>query len=139
MGSAVRPIYCVPIAFGASITLANCGLYVPAIEAGRVPSQETVDRTANFVNAVAAQVNCELGKAVNQTATDLGADWLYTWSAKTTLTVDEKSTLNPGLSLTRDVFTLVHENGAAATYCDNNNHCTRGYWRDLPKRGGVAE
>jgi hypothetical protein len=33
----------------------------------------------------------------------------------------------------------VQENGAAATYCDSNHHCTRGYWRDLPKRGGTTE
>jgi hypothetical protein len=104
----VRLIFCGPILLGASIGLASCGFYVPAIEAGRVPSQETVERTASFVNAVAAHVNCELGKAVNQTAADLGADWLYAWSAKTTLTltVDEKSSLSPGLAISRDVFTL---------------------------------
>lgn len=96
--------------FGCALALsvAGCGYTVPAIEAGRTPSTETSERTATFVNAVAAHVKCELGKAVRRTAEDIGAYWLYGWSAKTTLTltVDEKSTFNPGLTFPRDVFTL---------------------------------
>ncbi len=92
----------------AAVSLGACGYTVPAIEAGRTPSTETAERTATFVNAVAAHVNCELGKAIRKTADDVGADWLYGWSAKTTLTltIDEKSTISPGLTFPREVFTL---------------------------------
>ncbi|WP_375415452.1 hypothetical protein [uncultured Bradyrhizobium sp.] len=96
-------------AVGALSGLCGCGLSVPDIELGHPTRQEAASADANFVNAVAAHVNCELGQAVNQTVRDLNdANWLYTWSAKTTLTltVDEKGSVKPGVSLMRNAFTL---------------------------------
>src|SRR5262249_184842 len=56
-----------------------------------------------FVRSVAAHVHCELRRALYDTVHDLDADWLWNWSAQIslTLTVEEKSTLSPGLSLSK--------------------------------------
>jgi len=40
----------------------------------------------------------------------------------------DPKTLSPG----RLCHAVVHDDGAAATYVDQDHFCTAGYWRDLP-------
>ena len=89
------------VALCATFVLCSCGTVVPSFD----PKFVTEYDASTFVNSIANHVHCELAHAVKDTYRDLGApvSWLAGWSAKVslTLTVDEKTSLNPGLSLTK--------------------------------------
>jgi outer membrane murein-binding lipoprotein Lpp len=88
--------------------LGGCGTYVPDIQ----EFWGTANDAQIKVNAIASQVQCELGQAVRALVNDDKAQakqfgiprqvaWLETWGAQVTLTftIDEKSSLSPGLTL----------------------------------------
>lgn len=87
-----------------SCFLSACGWVTPEFY---LPSQTPYD-TGIFVNRIANQVKCELGKAVydvimeyqEKNANPVG--WLATWGAKATLKiiVEEKSNLSPSVLVT---------------------------------------
>jgi hypothetical protein len=85
-------------------SLSGCGWVVPKID----PLAQTPYDTGIFVNRIANQVKCELGKAVYDVIAEYQekntnpVGWLATWGAKATLKliVDEKSNLSPGVLVT---------------------------------------
>ncbi len=87
-------------ALAASLFLSGCGLRTPefALSGDPIDSQ-------NLVNAVTAEVKCELRAGLlyvlEQRNIDNTLDFLKDWSAKVTikLVIDEKTVVNPGLSL----------------------------------------
>lgn len=85
-----------------ALALGGCGLTVPRIDHAKSEEESPI-----FVQAVTKNVHCQLRQAVLDTYRRFqdGADisWLRTWSAQVTLTinVDEKTSLNPGLVLTK--------------------------------------
>lgn len=114
----------------AGISLSCCGSYTPNIHEFWGTSQNATAMEA----AVAAQISCELGNAINSfhkpnTARLASEDgFLFHWLAQVTLTftVDEQSTLNPTPSFVKklhplskgETFTL----GLSGTY---KNQATR--------------
>jgi hypothetical protein len=87
-----------------SALLSGCGLLVPEMEEFYEPqTQEML-----FENTVVSNVKCELALAVRDalayysTGVHNDVSWLAGWGATVTLklTADEKSALNPGVSLT---------------------------------------
>jgi hypothetical protein len=83
--------------------LGGCGLSVPQMaDIYQNPRDEK-----QFENIIVQNVKCELHRGVQNTFDYFGADpgiaWLRGWGATVNLklTVDEKSTLTPGLSLNR--------------------------------------
>jgi hypothetical protein len=85
------------------IILTGCGMSVPPLEFGEPSGTEAKITAAKLVRSIAGHVHCELRRALYDTIHDLGTEWLWDWSAQITLTltVDEKSSLSPGLSLTK--------------------------------------
>jgi hypothetical protein len=92
----------------ASISLSGCGLFVPEMQ--EFPNSKDSEKFDE--NMVVNQIKCELHKGVQDTLNDPlfssaapvpgnSINWLRTWGAKVTLelTVDEKGSLNPGISL----------------------------------------
>ncbi len=90
---------------GASVLLAGCGLYVPEMQ----PFFEDASREKAFENIIVNNVKCELRNGVYETMEMLrtntpypgeNIDWLLRQGATVTLklSVDEKSSLNPGIS-----------------------------------------
>src|SRR5215471_13443260 len=87
-----------------ALLLTGCGWVTPSID----PFAQTPYDTGIFVNRVANQVKCELGKAVYdvisayQERDGNPVGWLITWGAKATLKiiVDEKSNASPGVLVT---------------------------------------
>lgn len=84
--------------------LTSCGLAAPALD----HADDSAEAGALFVNAVTTHVHCELRNALffaydGLKEKGVSADWLREWAAKVTLTVnvDEKSSLGPGVTLTR--------------------------------------
>jgi hypothetical protein len=93
--------------FGASL-LGGCGTYVPDV----LEFWTGENDLAFKVNAIASQVQCELGQAVRSLIADdirqskelkipRRAAWLESWGAQVTLTfvIDEKTLFNPGATL----------------------------------------
>lgn len=93
--------------FGVSL-LGGCGTYVPDVLEFWAGENDLGFK----VNAIASQVQCELGQAVRSLVEDdkrqaaqfnipRRAAWLELWGAQVTLTftIDEKSLLNPGATL----------------------------------------
>jgi hypothetical protein len=92
--------------------LAGCGTYVPNIQDFyEVSGSSPTAATADLVDAIVKQIRCEITNAV-QTAVlydwdsagmngKRDIDWFDSWAATAllTLTIEEKTTLNPGLSL----------------------------------------
>lgn len=110
--------------------LSGCGWVVPKID----PLSQTPYDTGIFVNRIANQVKCELGKAVydviaeyqEKNANPVG--WLATWGAKATLKiiVDEKSNISPGVLVTPPgVFSLA---GDASLSSDATRTVTIGFF-----------
>jgi hypothetical protein len=87
----------------ALLLLTGCGMSVPPLEFGQTSPEEAKKSAAAFVRSVAGHVHCELRRAIYDATYVLDAGWLWNWSAQIslTLTVDEKSTLSPGLSLSK--------------------------------------
>lgn len=89
----------------ALVSLSGCGTYTPDIvEAWAQPGEEQ-----RVVNAIVQRVRCEIREAVNivldadiQDARDTNSprqlEWLENWGAQATLTLtmDEKTNINPG-------------------------------------------
>lgn len=86
-----------------------CGLYVPGLQG----EFESKDHEKADENVIVNQIECELTRGIQETLsdpffrtpTDLkgnSVDWLNTWAAQVTLdlTVEDKSALSPGISLT---------------------------------------
>jgi hypothetical protein len=86
------------------VILGGCGLLVPEMEEFYQPQSEQ----QQFENIVVNNVKCELALAVRdaedyyKTGLHNDVSWFNGWGATVTLklTVDEKSALNPGVSLT---------------------------------------
>jgi hypothetical protein len=85
------------------LLLTGCGMSVPPLEFGEAPGTEAKIHSAQFVKSIAGHVHCELRRALYDTIHDLETPWLWDWSAQIslTVTVDEKSSISPGLSLTK--------------------------------------
>jgi hypothetical protein len=92
----------------AATLVSGCGTYVPDI----LEFWGDANDAQIKVNAIASQIQCELGQAVRSLINDdkklarrLGTprrlQWLESWGAQATLTfvIDEKTSLNPGVSL----------------------------------------
>jgi hypothetical protein len=107
------------LSFGGAQLLSGCGTYVPEIE--DFPGRPQ-DGTA-LVTAIIQSVHCEIANAVKNTIDEAEAgttvsgkssvEWLKSWGAQVTLTLtlDEKSTINPASVLTpigplTTIFTL---------------------------------
>ena len=93
-------------------TLCDCGLFVPEMEA----FWESKGQEKAFENIIVNNVKCEIrngvydaGRTLQTTSKYPGNDisWLLQQGATVTLklTVDEKSSLNPGISYAQGVFT----------------------------------
>lgn len=108
-----------PLVLVFALLLAGCGMSVPPMEFGETSPKDAEVRSAKFVRSVAGHVHCELRRAIYDTAHDLDAAWLWNWSAQITLTltVDEKSALAPGLSLSKLLPSLTNRfpNGTSLT------------------------
>jgi hypothetical protein len=93
-----------PVVVAIAASVGGCGWVVPKID----PSFKTPYDTGIFVNRVANQVKCELGKAVYDVIAEYQekdnnpVGWLVTWGAKATLKiiVDEKSNVSPSVLVT---------------------------------------
>lgn len=94
-----------PGLLAASFLLTGCGLYVPEMQ----PPLVDASREKEFENIIVNNVKCELRNAVYETMETLrtktqypgeNIDWLLQQGATVTLklSVDEKSSLNPGIS-----------------------------------------
>ena len=81
-----------------SILLGGCGSTLPSFD----PQYVSPTNLGQFVNDIAAEIDCELGDAVIKASKQEHLEYLPTWSAIVTLnlTVDEKSAISPGLALT---------------------------------------
>jgi hypothetical protein len=105
---------------GLTLSLGGCGTYVPEIEEfwGARSQPRVPGDAANIVDKIAAQVRCELARAVQQVYQDPGPEfeqrpgeppppkprdlsWFDKWTVQATLTLTtlEQSTLNAGLSV----------------------------------------
>ena len=116
--------------FGLSGCVIGCGTYVPGLQEFYDPQD-----TQTMVDAIVSDVQCEVQSAVQffilddedaaQAARALGKDqnprlvWLKSWAAQITLTltVDEKSSLNPAVSLNKVLpnATTAFPNGTVTT------------------------
>jgi hypothetical protein len=87
----------------------GCGLHVPGLQG----EFESKDYEKANENIIVNQIECELTHGIQETLNDPffktpgplrgnSVDWLDTWAAQVTLdlTVEDKSTLSPGISLT---------------------------------------
>jgi hypothetical protein len=100
---------------GLSGLVASCGTFVPGLE--EVYDAQT---TQNMVDAIVSHVQCEVQSQIQfiilddldrtrlidpktRQAYKRALDWLESWAAQATLTltVDEKTTLNPGVTLNK--------------------------------------
>jgi hypothetical protein len=86
-----------------ALLLSGCGMSVPPMEFGQTSPEDAKIHSAKLVRSIAGHVHCELRRALYDTVYELDADWLWNWSAliTLTLTVDEKSSVSPGLSLSK--------------------------------------
>jgi hypothetical protein len=115
---------------GIASIICGCGTYVPALQEFYDPQD-----TQTMVDAVVSDVQCEVQSGIQFLILDdldaarvsraLGKDqkpslaWLRSWGAQITLTltIDEKSSINPGLSLTKILPNAINSfsNGAVTT------------------------
>ncbi len=86
-------------------SLSGCGTYPPQHAEFWARSDAT---TSQKVTSIAAQVKCELARAVQKLNT-LKLDWINSWGALVTFTLDttEKSSLNPGVNFTTPLPTAI--------------------------------
>lgn len=91
-----------------TLLLAGCGLYVPEVQEWHEPREQQKFTENQIIN----HIKCELHKGVDDAIakyygagkrSGYTADWIKTWLATVTLklSVDEKSSVNPGLSWVR--------------------------------------
>jgi hypothetical protein len=80
------------------MSLCGCGLNTPSLD----PEYKDKYQAVTFTAAIANHVHCELRQAVKEIYSTGATPWLADWAAKValTVTVDEKSSLNPGVALT---------------------------------------
>jgi hypothetical protein len=114
MSARIAPIFALTLA---AINLSACGWVTPAFD---LLSQTPSYAMSIFVNRIANQVKCELGKAVydvimehqEKNANPVG--WLATWGAKATLKiiVEEKSNLSPSVLVTPPGTFSLNANGS---------------------------
>jgi hypothetical protein len=114
MSTRIAPIFALTLF---AVTLSACGWVTPWIDPlAQTPSYSL----STFVNRIANQVKCELGKAVydvimeyqENNANPVG--WLATWGAKATLKiiVEEKSNLSPSVLVTPPSTFSLNANGS---------------------------
>jgi hypothetical protein len=94
-----------PFALILSATLGGCGLYVPEkdILNGDTPDSIGISPSGKFENDIVKHIRCEIFKGLWDANHQLPRvqPWLPNWgtSVTLTLTVDEQSLLNPGVSV----------------------------------------
>lgn len=97
-----------------SIGLAGCGLQVPDMGAfGETPLEEAFTEM-DLVNHIKCEIHLGVRDALNVwkkggPAGGNGVDWLKAWDAKVnlSLTVDDTTSVNPGVSLTRPMNNVI--------------------------------
>jgi hypothetical protein len=86
--------------------LGACGLYVPDKNplSDDQPDQQSIPHSSegDYENKIVSHVACEIGSALLEAKTKLRVPWLDAWGTAVTLTItaEDQSGLNPGVSLT---------------------------------------
>ena len=105
------------------ISLAACGSTVPDV----IVNPRDENAIGVFVNDVAFHIRCELHNAVVHDLDHRNVPWLENWAAEVTLsmTINEKTLLNPGLGLTDTVFNSTTQTVGLALGGNFNQTATR--------------